>query len=227
MLTYLLNLLSLIIKRRVKVGKFVRFCILLSIVFSILFVFSVPSFAKGVYYQTNNGKVWDSYPETGQTPVWTGPVDSNGYASGQGVLIWYQDGQPGDKYEGTMVEGKMSGKGTYTWSEGTKYVGDFVDDMKVGKGVVTWTNGDKYVGDFSNNSATGKGTYTWVNKDKYTGDFVNYSATGKGVYTWADGTKYIGDFVDFYRDGYGTYYDKNGNVVYQGKWSKDQFMGNK
>ncbi|MGC8651557.1 MAG: hypothetical protein ACP5RX_03020, partial [Minisyncoccia bacterium] len=72
--------------------------------------------------------------------------------------IWYQDGQPGDKYEGTMVEGKMSGKGTYTWSEGTKYVGDF---------------------------------------------------------------------VDFYRDGYGTYYDKNGNVVYQGKWSKDQFMGNK
>jgi hypothetical protein len=163
------------------VGKFVRFCILLSIVFSILFVFSVPSFAKGVYYQTNNGKVWDSYPETGQTPVWTGTVDLNGYASGQGVLIWYQDGQPGDKYEGTMVEGKMSGKGTYTW----------------------------------------------VNKDKYTVDFVNYSATGKGVYTWADGTKYIGDFVDFYRDGYGTYYDKNGNVVYQGKWSKDQFMGNK
>ena len=185
-------------------GKLIRFCILFSIVFSILFVFSTASFAKGVYVQTNNGKVWDAYPEKGQIPGWTGGVDSNGYASGKGVLIWYQDGQPGDKYEGTMVEGKMSGKGTYTWSEGTKYVGDFVNDMKVGKGVVTWTNGDKYVGDFANNSATGKGTYTWV-----------------------DGAKYVGDFVDFYRDGYGTYYDKNGNVVYQGKWSKDQFMGNK
>ncbi|AWB11032.1 MORN repeat-containing protein [Thermodesulfobium acidiphilum] len=139
-------------------GKLVRFSILFSIVFSILFIFSALSFANGVYVQTNNGKVWDAYPEQNQVPVWTGGIDSNGYASGQGVMIWYQDGQPGDKYEGTMVEGKMSGKGTYTWFEGTKYVGDF---------------------------------------------------------------------VDFYRDGYGTYYDKNGNVVYQGKWSKDQFMGNK
>jgi hypothetical protein len=38
----------------------------------------------------------------------------------------------GSKYVGAMVNGKMHGQGTYTWSNGDKYIGEFVDNRAVG-----------------------------------------------------------------------------------------------
>lgn len=36
--------------------------------------------------------------------------------------------QNGDFYEGNFRNGRMSGKGLYTWKNGNKYFGDFKND---------------------------------------------------------------------------------------------------
>lgn len=42
----------------------------------------------------------------------------------------------GYKYEGDFVDGKRTGKGTFTWASGNKYEGDFVDGKFHGKGTL-------------------------------------------------------------------------------------------
>jgi len=42
----------------------------------------------------------------------------------------------GNRYEGDFVDGKRTGKGTFTWANGNKYEGDFVDGKFHGKGTL-------------------------------------------------------------------------------------------
>jgi len=42
----------------------------------------------------------------------------------------------GGRYEGDFVDGKRTGKGTFTWANGNKYEGDFVDGKFHGKGTL-------------------------------------------------------------------------------------------
>ncbi len=51
------------------------------------------------------------------------------------------------KYVGEVKEGKLHGKGTYTYVNGDKYVGEYKDGEMNGQGTATFANGDKYVGE--------------------------------------------------------------------------------
>ena len=107
----------------------------------------------------------------------------------------------GDEYEGDVVDGQASGKGTKTSASG-------MDGQPSGKGTKMWADGTKYEGDFVDGQPSGKGTKTWANGDKYEGDFVYGQATGqpsgKGTKTWANGYKYEGDGFDGQSSGKGT-----------------------
>jgi hypothetical protein len=78
---------------------------------------------EGSYQRTRDGKtlVWNSYPAKGDVAEWSGKQDKDGYATGQGTVIWYKlndskytfavrnkhivDGS----YTGKMVRGKLDG----------------------------------------------------------------------------------------------------------------------
>ena len=107
----------------------------------------------------------------------------------------------GSVYEGPLVDGKRTGKGTLTWPSGDIYEGDWRDDKRNGKGTMTLTNGNIYEGDFVDDKLHGKGKYTWGKDslwagDVYEGDFVDGKFNGIGTYTYADGRVESGRWKD-------------------------------
>jgi len=131
----------------------------------------------------------------------------------------------GDKYEGTMVEGKRqtdangnNRKAKYSWANGAKFYGQYVAHRCHGEGKLwfpdgtfvstTWKkdvsalenfefkNGDVYSGDISTWKMHGKGTLKLENGDSYEGSFGNNMFNGHGEYQCRSGDFYAGLFKD-------------------------------
>ena len=63
----------------------------------------------------------------------------------------------GGIYEGDWLDGKLTGKGKYTWSNGNVYFGDFVNFEFSGIGKITYADGDWFEGQFKNDKKNGLG----------------------------------------------------------------------
>ena len=72
------------------------------------------------------------------------------------------------------------------------------------------------------NIISGKGTYTTKNGDIYIGNFIIGLINGKGTQIYKNGDKYIGEFKNGKKDGEGILSDKEGNIIYSGKWFQDK-----
>lgn len=84
---------------------------------------------------------------------------------------------------------------------------DFKGKRKNGYGIERYRNGDIYVGDF--------------NKDKITGRGMFIASQGS-IAQVEDAVVYIGNWMNGRKEGKGTCYDKLGNVVFHGIFSKDK-----
>lgn len=185
----------------------------------LLLVFPIASFAGEWISDKDTGcQVWNPGPVPGEGIKWSGAC-LNGTAVGKGILQWFKDGSPTDRYEGEYRDGQMNGKGTFTGANGNRYEGDFVDGKQTGKGTQTWANGDRYEGDWLDGKRTGKGIYTWPDGDRYEGDFLDGKMSGKGTKTGSV-MRYEGDFLDGKRHGKGTTtWTNNGQTYkYEGDW---------
>jgi len=91
-----------------------------------------PGATQGIYIKTYDGRtfVWNNYPKPGDQAAWSGSVDTEGYAKGQGQLDWYKNGKPVSSYAGEMVRGKWNGSVTNVDVDGKKYQGTFVNGVK-------------------------------------------------------------------------------------------------
>jgi TonB family protein len=159
--------------------------------------------------QTSGCKVWNDHPKLGETVRWSGDC-MNGLATGNGTTQRFRNGKPGEKSTADYVDGRRSGKGVITYSNGNRYEGEFVENRQSGKGVFTWKNGNRYEGDFLHGKRTGKGVWTASDGQHYEGDFIDGKLNGKGVLTWANGDRYEGDFIDGKRTGKGVWTTANG-----------------
>ena len=130
----------------------------------------------------------------------------------------------GNHYIGEWRNGRIWGKGTYTWkATGNTYQGDWVDGKMHGFGIYTWTaSGISYTGYFANGKRHGQGALFGQDGEKYIGDFVNDLFEGYGELEYADGTRYEGQFVAGKRQGQGTLYNKKGKKKYSGLWYNDK-----
>lgn len=91
-----------------------------------LFVFPVGARAQEIWCTTREGaKVLAMHSK--EIASWSVGVDAEGYATGQGILKFFIDGSQVKVYEGTIVVGKINGKGILTLITGSRYEGDFVD----------------------------------------------------------------------------------------------------
>lgn len=150
-------------------------------------------------------------------------------------------------YSGSVKDGKMHGKGVFTWPNGDVYIGDFIEDLKTGRGkyewedgrtyvggvkdsapheegVYTWPDGEMYRGEFHEGWRHGWGMYIWTNGDWYEGEWVRGLMTGYGLLCWADGSYFEGQFADDLLHGLGTMYHSSGEIE-TGYWEEGNFIG--
>ncbi len=139
----------------------------------------------------------------------------------------------GDMYIGRLIDGKITGIGSYIFSpdideEGsinTEYIGQFINGVREGKGSFTFSNGNEYIGNFVTNKSNGIGRMKYNNGDEYLGNWLDGKKDGLGIYTWKDGYIYIGEFKDSHMDGDGSCFNSKGELVYDGEWKKGQIHG--
>ena len=102
----------------------------------------------GAYQRTKDGRavVWNNFPRRGDSAVWSGSRDSNGYATGYGTLTWYKGERtivtgsniPAPRkgsaalgrYTGRMVRGKFQGLVVNVDANGRTFHGTFVNGTK-------------------------------------------------------------------------------------------------
>lgn len=148
-------------------------------------------------------------------------VFTSGVLNGTGSCK-YADGK---RYEGQFVNGVCNGFGKYTMNSGNWYEGQVKNDKFNGNGVFSWTNGAKYTGNWSNDVRSGQGTYQMADGSKYIGEWKDDKYNGKGTYIYPDGSKYVGEFKNNKMNGEGCYYNSDGDIVQEGTWSNDEFVG--
>lgn len=162
-----------------------------------LFLFPGGAWAAANWIVTKEGpKVWaqDLRPTT--TASWSGAVDVKGYATGEGVLKWFEAGELVEVYEGMLSgRGIRRGKGILTLASGARYEGYFCDD-EILEGVLTLPSGERYEGEFSGGKYNGKGVLALPNGERYEGEFFYGKFNGKGVLIWPDGSRVEGVFKD-------------------------------
>lgn len=94
-----------------------------------------PAKTPGWIADTKTGcKLWNPSPQAHETIRWSGGCDG-GYAQGKGTVQFYENGRPGDRFEGEYQAGKRNGHGIAIMSNGTRIEGDWRNDELLQLGV--------------------------------------------------------------------------------------------
>jgi hypothetical protein len=117
-------------------------------------------------------KVANPFPRAGETITWSGEC-KNGFAHGEGVLQWFLNGKPDDRYEGNLLMGWAQGKGVLIKPDGAKYAGDWKDSMQHGSGRLEWPDGSWYDGDWKAGKPHGHGQYRRPDGKMFMGEWVD------------------------------------------------------
>ena len=120
--------------------------------------------------------------------------------------------------------GKIHGKGVFTYTNGNKYEGSFKEGLKHGKGVFTWADGNVYDGEYEDDMRSGVGVYSYINGNKYDGEWKDNVKNGRGVFYYKNGDRYDGSYSESLRQGRGVYYYKNGSIL-DCEWNRDMRHG--
>ena len=98
---------------------------------------AVPDLSGPIWLTAQNKpcKVWNPYPEAGETLTWSGDC-VDGKASGWGRNVWR--GSYGESvYEGECRNGKKHGRGSIRYASGRRYEGEWRADKMHGQGTCT------------------------------------------------------------------------------------------
>jgi len=158
-------------------------------------------------------------PRRNERIHWSGGC-RDGFADGSGVLQWYRDDAPVQRYEGRLVAGKPEGHGAMSYSGGAaRYDGEFRQGKRQGHGVLTYPNGMRLTAEFDNGEPAGPVQVSGAGFD-YEGGWLDGKPHGRGRAVYPDG-RYEGQFNKGVREGRGAATFANGNV-YDGEWKGNQ-----
>lgn len=76
-------------------------------------------------------KLWNPNPIANESITWSGSCP-DGIAQGQGIVQWFLNGVPKDRYEGQVEAGKQHGSGVATYKNGVRIEGQFRDGQPYG-----------------------------------------------------------------------------------------------
>jgi hypothetical protein len=123
--------------------------------------------------------VWNPNPVDDESITWDGSC-SEGKATGQGTVQWFEHGEAVQTVKGTFAAGRLIGHGTLSWSSGHWYEGEFQDSEFHGVGVFVWPDGSRYEGEFVAGKRHGSGIHTAVSGHRYEGPYVRGERHGEG-----------------------------------------------
>ena len=115
------------------------------------------------------------------------------------------DGTLHSTYVGDFEDGKMHGRGKYTFHTHPifqEYEGEFDDGEMHRTGNMVMKNGDAYVGEFQHDMMHGKGTMTFREND----------------------SRYVGDWDQGRMHGVGDVYDNTGNKVFKARFENNKLI---
>lgn len=171
---------------------------------------------SGISYRENGTKEYEG--------GWNEDLFSN-----YGTLYW-EDGET-IYYIGRFSEGHFNWQGTEYYHDGTpRLSGEWSNGLLNGQGTWYWENGKKfYEGDYVNGEITGKGQYYSEKGElSYSGELLNGKREGRGTaYYSGTGNRewYTGEWHEDQRFGQGIEYDENHNIICDGFFENDQFIG--
>lgn len=123
------------------------------LIFGLLMLLTTNSFAQtnGQFVNEHkaNCKVWLDEATATDSLIWNGNC-TNGFASGQGFLQWYQNNKLVATYKGEVKQGKFEGKGKFEIIDYASFEGTFINGALNGKGEAYFKNGGKTIGNFVN-----------------------------------------------------------------------------
>lgn len=105
-------------------------------------------------------RIWNGTPKANQTITWSGPCQNN-LAQGKGVLRWFENDHPADRYDGELVAGRFDGRGTYLSADGFRYEGEWRDGKANGDGVLT-TKSSTFTGTWKDGCFKDGNRRAWV-----------------------------------------------------------------
>src|SRR5580765_134075 len=73
-------------------------------------------------------KIWNPMPQPNESVTWSGEC-KDGYASGEGVLRWTENGKPDVEFRGRYANGKRNGPGVVIDPDGKRFEGNWVNDQ--------------------------------------------------------------------------------------------------
>ena len=147
--------------------------------------------------------------------VYTGEW-KKGFQEGTGTFVY----KNGKKFTGTFSKGNaVNGKGYIFYpNDKSSYEGTFVNGKLSGMGIYTNTYGQIFSGNFVDGDLNGNGKMIGTDGEQYDGNFKNTLPDGYGVLKLKDGRVYKGNWADGKQNGNGSSYDANGKLVYSGEW---------
>jgi len=125
------------------------------------------------------------------------------------------------EYTGDWVNGKMHGKGKWTY-KCNEYTGEFRENLKHGNGEMVYFSGNIYSGEWENDTPHGKGVLVHPSSEKYEGEFKQGAKNGYGTMTFSSGDVFDGYWKDNKPDGQGTFNFHNG-TTYAGNFLNGRF----
>src|SRR4051812_45596820 len=72
-------------------------------------------------------KIWNPEPQPNESVTWSGEC-KDGYASGEGILRWTENGKPDVEFTGRYANGKRNGHGVMMTADGKRMEGDWLND---------------------------------------------------------------------------------------------------
>jgi hypothetical protein len=108
-------------------------------------------------------RVANANPQPNEAVIWSGGCE-NGLARGQGVLQWYENNRPAERYEGELRDGAMNGHGVLDIDNGGRYEGDFRAGTANGFGELTTARGT-FRGVWTNGCFNDGGRRAWIGGD--------------------------------------------------------------
>ena len=140
-------------------------------------------------------KLWNWCRNGQETVTWSGAC-VDGFADGPGVNQWFHAGELVERYEGTMLRGKVHGRGTNISSNGERYDGEWRDGRWHGRGTFIYADGSRFEGEWRDAEANGRGVFIWATGDRLEGEWRSNKAHGRGVMKWSNGDRYDGEWRD-------------------------------
>lgn len=140
-------------------------------------------------------QVVNPHPVENERISWTGGC-KDGYAQGNGVLIWYLKDQETLRFEGGLRRGQPDGQGYSSDLYGNQYEGRYALGNKEGKGVWMENDGTRYEGEFKADNFDGDGSIVYPEGGRYVGQWKNGKFHGKGKAVYIGGQIVEGEFVD-------------------------------